>query len=301
MGTCYQAYGMNICSEIACPELMRSEDTVDVRVVVDKIEPFCNPADRFWLEYKIEEDAIWISLDGLATFLICSGKKIVVDLVDSGAEDIVRYYLLHSAFCALMFQLGLLVLHGSVIETPAGAVVFSGASGVGKSTLAAIFKHRGYRILSDDVCVICDRDGFVKVKPSFPQLKLKADMAAHLQYDTKKAQAIKADQNKFGLPLNNGFRRTDLVLFRIYELMIAKTNEFELQTVVGMPKLLTIIRNLYRVQILQDPGFMAMLSQCGAGIVNSVGIKRAYRPAAQGFGPVDRFADFLEKDFNDEG
>lgn len=47
----------------------------------------------------------------------------------------------------LLYQRGILPLHGSTIETPQGAVMFAGVSGSGKSTLAASFHAHGYAVL----------------------------------------------------------------------------------------------------------------------------------------------------------
>jgi hypothetical protein len=66
-----------------------------------------------------------------------------------------------------------LPLHASAIETPHGAVSIAGEIGCGKSTLAAVFHRRGYRVLADDVCAVSlNGVGQPIVIPAYPQLNL---------------------------------------------------------------------------------------------------------------------------------
>lgn len=297
MGYHYKAYGINLDSEVILPELAIADGRPDARVVIDRIPAFWNPADRSLLEYRIEEDTILFSLKGKASFSIQGGKIVVIDPEDSASDDVVRYYLLHSGMCCLMYQLGMLVLHGSVIETPAGAVVFSGPSGIGKSTLAGVFNKRGYRILSDDVCAVSQQCGFPAVRPSFAQIKLGADAVTWLNYPVEDAQALDPDGRKVCLAVQQGFRNRELRLFRLYEIRIAEQREFRLKTVARVDKLLTIMRNLYRLQVLNDSRFLAALSASAAQVAKVTEIKQVLRPVTNGWASIEAFADFLEKDF----
>lgn len=57
----------------------------------------------------------------------------------------------HIGFEALMMSRGRLLLHSSLVETPLGGILFSGISGIGKSTQAELW-HRceGSRIINGD-------------------------------------------------------------------------------------------------------------------------------------------------------
>lgn len=49
---------------------------------------------------------------------------------------------------------GLEAMHGTALETPAGALVLAGSSHTGKSSLAYELASRGYRLLADDAVII---------------------------------------------------------------------------------------------------------------------------------------------------
>lgn len=103
---------------------------------------------------------------------------------------------------------GKLVFHGSAIEIEDGAIAFLGASGRGKSTMAAAFAVRGHRFLTDDGLVIePDGDGGFLALPSHPSIRLWADsqerllhqaapMAPALEY-TSKGQFLSGEGLQF--------------------------------------------------------------------------------------------------------
>jgi len=58
------------------------------------------------------------------------------------------------------------LLHSSAVVTPSGALVFVGHSGAGKSTSALMFQAAGHPVLSDDLNILCRRDGRWEVQAS---------------------------------------------------------------------------------------------------------------------------------------
>ncbi len=73
--------------------------------------------------------------------------------------------------------LGMHVLHGSSVAGPAGAVVFVGRSGAGKSTMAAFLAAGGCHVLGDDAAVIVDIGDVDHVVPSGTSLRLHEESA----------------------------------------------------------------------------------------------------------------------------
>jgi hypothetical protein len=61
---------------------------------------------------------------------------------------------LFSVFPAALPLFGLEPLHGSAVEVDGGALLMLGATGSGKSSIAAAFGSLGYAILSDDACAL---------------------------------------------------------------------------------------------------------------------------------------------------
>ena len=202
----YLAYGMNIASEVDCPGLPPGYGEPEIRVELGNLQPFWKTTDRREIEYVIDSDRVIFSIDRVGTFLIQNGNHITVDPDAMSSEHEVRSTLLNSALSVAMYQRGLLVMHGSVIETPHGAVVFTGKSGAGKSTLAAMLMTRGYPVLSDDVCVICCHDETPVVRSSYPELKLRQDSAAYLNLDRENICAPARAYDKSVFPIQDHYR-----------------------------------------------------------------------------------------------
>ena len=96
-------------------------------------------ADATGVFYQAKRGMLLLNVERVARFLISSGNEILVDVVPGAEWDMVLLLLFGSAFGALLHQRKLLVVHASAIATTRGAVLFTGASGYGKSTLPPPF------------------------------------------------------------------------------------------------------------------------------------------------------------------
>ena len=82
-----------------------------------------------------------------------AGQIVVTPSPLASAETIVDRHRRTVVPLALQ-ALGYEVLHASAVSLPRGVVAFCGPSGIGKSTVACAFGHRGYAVRADDVVVL---------------------------------------------------------------------------------------------------------------------------------------------------
>lgn len=92
---------------------------------------------------------------------------------------------LHSVFLSQVLPVALsrrgrLVFHASAVEVDGCAIAFMGASGRGKSTLAAAFATAGLRFLTDDGLFVEVASGAATVVPGHSSLRLWSDSAEAL-------------------------------------------------------------------------------------------------------------------------
>ena len=151
----------------------------------------------------------------------------------------VRLFLLGSVMGALMHQRGRLPLHGSAIRLPDGtAAIFMGPSGVGKSTLAAAFRQRGYVVAADDISLIfTGDDGVPLLQPAYPELKLWAEAAAKIGEDAQTLPRARTQLEKYSLCFHHQFDATPLPLRRLYLLETTEDENFEIIRLQGMEKM----------------------------------------------------------------
>jgi hypothetical protein len=193
----------------------------------------------------------------------------------------------------------LLPLHGSAIEVNNRAVVFVGTPGIGKSTLAGAFHQRGYRVITDDVCVLStSTDDPPVVFPGFPRLKLWADTLENLGKNPEELYKVTPGYDKRNLLLEGGFCENPLPLHRIYLLTATTSQEFKLAQLWGLEKLTTLIDHTYRLEFLTEPERKRQHFIWCASVARQVAVSCVTRPCRPFL--LDDLADMVEQDWTKE-
>lgn len=175
----YRAYGLTLKSDLPLQGLDEGDSRapVDVRVTRRRLES----EDLYCTE---DGQRIGALFHDVARFLLEEGEAVSVDVRKEVDDDVIEARLLGEIFAGLLRQRGHLVLHACAVAHEGEAIAFIGESGWGKSTLAESFCQRGYALLTDDVMAVSfGEDGRPLVTPSYPQIRLREDAAAHLVPD----------------------------------------------------------------------------------------------------------------------
>jgi hypothetical protein len=133
--------------------------------------------------FSNDENGVSLRVKGVAGFRVKRGGDHVIVQPEEGADPLLlRAYLFGSVLAILCYQRGLFPLHGSCVLLGGEAVVFSGARGAGKSTLATALALRGHPLLCDDVCAIdLGNPRRPMLRPAFPRVKLLPDAIDRFQ------------------------------------------------------------------------------------------------------------------------
>jgi hypothetical protein len=159
------------------------------------------------------------------------------------------------------------------------SVIFSGPSGIGKSTLAAGFHKRGYPFLADDVCAITIINGKPAVIPGFPRLKLWDDVLNKLNTDKDHLKSVRWTQGleKYFLSVESGLDKP-VPLKAVFILESSNTNNMEIKTLRGAEKIDPLINNTYRMLFLNGLGGKKdHFKQCAA-VAAKASVYRTVRP-----------------------
>ena len=136
----YTYSGLQVVSELQLPEWTSFEGPVpqekpDVFIRVERQGPRTPEPEESWP--LINANHYRFSIPDIGRYWVHQGQEIlVVPASGAGARE-VRLFLLGSAWGALCYQRGLFPLHTSMVQIGNGVVAFCGATGTGKSTLAA--------------------------------------------------------------------------------------------------------------------------------------------------------------------
>jgi hypothetical protein len=243
----YSVFGLRVRSQLSLPELFAvdGEGIADVTIRV-------GPIDETQQEeglHSVDGALLFVAPDA-GRYRIANGSEILVECRAGAPARNVRIYLLGSAFGALLHQRGLLPLHANAVQIERKAVAFMGASGEGKSTLAAWFHDRGYRIIADDVCVVgFDEAGQAYAAPGLPRLRLWSEA---LEFTGRQSAGLERSYvgahdsfDKFDIPVQPAAAaRSDVPLAAIY--VLDRAERFSIAELRGIEAADAVYANTYR-------------------------------------------------------
>lgn len=277
----YSSYGLWLASELALPELTPlvldgGMASADVTIELGTIDsPGLSGGRRHGPLLWGDTDSFGLEVPKVARFLIRQGDHITIDPAPGIDEASIRVFLLGSALGALLYQRGYLVLHGNAIRVGNQCLVCVGHSGVGKSTLAAAFLQRGYRILADDVVAV-DFQG--RALPGLPRLKIWQDALDRLGLENSGLGRIRPGLAKFHLPMPDGGSPEPLPIRWVYVLKNHHRPDTLLEPIQGGDRFGVLRNHSYRVRFMEGMALKARhLRQC-AQLAGGIHLTRLTRP-----------------------
>lgn len=246
----YKLYGLHVASEIELTELIVSseQDNIDVLIIKKSISAEIKQAQINNIHYHFSTNDIWYEVEGLGTYHIKNGTSIEVDYDEDKDFQLVKGYLLGTAFGCLIAQREQVAFHGGTIVMNHGAIIVTGESGAGKSTLTTALRNQGYGFLADDVSVTTlNHANQCIVQPAFPQQKLCRDAMIQMGYTPNNYIKVDEERDKYLLPVKQQFINHAIPLTCIIEIAIGTT--LQLNEIKGKEKLKILFRNIYRCSI----------------------------------------------------
>lgn len=199
----YEFGPFQLKSEIEIPELagFGGSAHLPVSVRLGQVPGGIEGGVPYGSECEVSASEYLLKIPHVGYFHVKDGASVLVDRAPDSPDPDVSTFLLGSVFGALCHQNGLLPLHASSVRSGAGVTAFLGDSGAGKSTLAACLQDRGYAIVSDDICVLEDRAGEMRVIPVAGWLKLWRASLSHLGETPDENHRVYSEDDKYRLYL----------------------------------------------------------------------------------------------------
>lgn len=234
----YSVYGLAVESDTPLPELAgvsdfctQSKERVRIHLKGlgnQRSEPaawFLSsrlPDGQSWLRAARTDEGFLLRYADLADFLIDRpGDNIHLGRVASEASpDTIRHLALDQVLPMVLSLRGEVPLHATAVLTPKGVCAFLGATGAGKSALAASFCLAGYPLMSDDCLVLRDK-GRIFALPGYPGVRLWPDAAETLGGALRDGQPVAhytAKRRTLGSAGVNSFAAEPGPLAAIYEI-----------------------------------------------------------------------------------
>jgi hypothetical protein len=278
----YRSSGLRLLSEIALPGLIPDSDgdgEFDVVVRNAQVPEHLSGAEVHGPTWESLDGRFLIAIPGVARFLITNGQEIAVQPEPGTETAEVAIFLIGTVLGILLHQRQQIVLHASAVRVGGKAVLFCGASGAGKSTIAAALSQRGFPLVNDDVCAIDLSDpGRIMVQPDGRLLKLWAHAIDNLELAESRGAAVRARLEKFYVE-PGAATGSPLPLGAIYALREARPpHEAGIEKPNVVDSALLLRRNAYRPLLVRRLGQKENYFHAAAAIANTAGIYHLTRP-----------------------
>lgn len=161
-------------------------------------------------------------------------------------------YLLGPVMGFVMLLRGIVCLHASAVAVGNEAIALLGPAGSGKSTTAAAFSERGYRVLAEDVVTLDDRGEHFFVRPAYPCIRLWPASVQALYGSESHLPKLTPNWDKCYLDLKEQFHPEPLRLAAIYHLGERRhdTTAPLVESLDRSAGLLSLIANTYATKLM---------------------------------------------------
>jgi hypothetical protein len=190
----------------------------------------------------------------VARFRVREGRQIDIQIAE-GSDKRRAAELAHSApLGALVHQRGELPLHASTVTRPCDGRTFliAGASGTGKSTTAAAFAQRGWKVLNDDLSRLTITESGALVWPGFHALKLWGRSCQLLDLDVSQLSAVYEAKPKY--LWSSDKVEGPRVVSAIVELHCGGEGEMSLTRSLGSAAIQMLLRQTFRPRLVRALG-----------------------------------------------
>ncbi len=293
----YKAYELIFQSELQIPEFPVTEESerVDVHIRLGKTPEKLESPSGKGVVYEATANQFLMNMHDIARYLVQNGNEIIIEPDENSLESDVRVFFLGSCIGALLHQRGLLVIHAGVINTPKGAVLFTGPSGVGKSTTLGELMRRGYQMMVDDVCgVVLNDEGIPMALPGYPRTRLWADSAKKLEQNIEEMERTRPQLEKYERQLPEQFWAQPARLHRIYLLSTNNKGELSITKIPAINAFRVVLFNTYRQQFLDGLEMRAPHFAMATAVAKHSGIARITRPSHPFM--LTELVDMIEQD-----
>lgn len=290
----YRYSGLRVESDQPIPEwsMFRCAPSAATDVSICFSEPLEQPPASTDQIASVCADEYRFYVPDVGLYRVREGWEIVVTPLSGAGKRELRLFLLGSAWGALCYQRGLLVLHASAVLIDDAAFAFCAPAGGGKSSLAAWLSEQGYPLVSDDLCRFeISATGPVYIYPSSARLKLWTDTLNALGWDKKGLERDHLRMEKFHVGLGESCVTQPQRLGGIYLLEWGSQQLTPLSGQEALQRFLSV--STYRSELLKAMGQVVPYSRRCLKLLQRVPVFELQRP--RDFAAIDKSLELITR------
>lgn len=292
----YKVYGLIVESDIEIPELLSIDNNVnkiDIKITKDKIPNKVIEKIPSYSWFKYDVNSMVFTVKNIGSFYIYDGKNIVVQPSENADKQGIKTFILGTSFGMILLQRNEVAIHGGSILIGENAIILTGQSGAGKSTLTNAFRQYKYPFMADDVSSTIELQDEIFIEPAYPQQKICRDAMEKMGYRVEDFKLIDEGREKYVIPTHKSFIKEKRKLQAIFEIEPYDGEEVKIEEVSGGEKMKTILRNIYRIEIIASHGIPPAYFKKVINIAKNTLVFRIKRPRDQF--SVDRQIELIER------
>ena len=253
----YNLYGMHILSDFEFVQLEPLEEIHKEKADVLICEGVV--ADEYKKDRecysKIRKEVSYMA-NHTCYLLIEHGNKITYEKKPNAKENNLNAFLLGWGIAIICYQKEQLAIHCSCVADDTGAVLISGTSGSGKSSITSYLLKKGYKLVADDMAVVSvDENGVAYALSAFPYQKLCRDIA--MESGIKEEEMIYIDENKdkFLVPYKGDFVRKPVPVKAMIILGFSESDTVISGEIQGVDKIYACVNSLFLRGLLKKKAY----------------------------------------------
>lgn len=264
----YKIYGLVIDSEVEFMQLEKADDSSFADVIIrqdncrEEVVSYLLEKDATKRRYDIGLDFSCFENKG-GYYSIRGGKEIVFECKEGYSPKTVSGWILGYSMAMILLQRRILAIHCSAVVIPdktsdskefssGGAVLISGVSGAGKSSLTRKLLERGFHIMADDVAAVTFDGERDLVYPAFPYQKLCRNEVDSRKLDYEELIYIDEDKDKFLVPVGDVFVSSPQPLKLLIFLVPGDVEKVQVTKLTGFDQFIGIFNNQF-LKVLKGP------------------------------------------------
>lgn len=299
----YLIFGLTVASDIELEGAYELEQTGSIQIRIQqeqfeeayvKVSELERNNRQVGVVKHYEENWACLRFKDHGVFIIENGDTIKYHLYDWHEDHFVSQIFLCFCMTVLLVQRNTTLLHGSALLYRGKALIISGESGAGKSSLANEIMSRGYKQMSDDIVAVGQNDKGMVAYPSFPVRKLCADFVEQEGMDKNSLIPMSDEEReKYGLILKDEYYNQEVLLGAMVIIRARDVEKPELKEITGSEKLKYLAENFFRLDVYEQISFKPEDMLRAIKIAGQMSIYTLTRPRNKM--TVKEQADLIEK------
>lgn len=234
------------------PVLRIAASTAKLPLDVAPFHEWKTPDGAIWTGFYRMENSYLIRFPDLADFRVSfDGREVMAYPAPGISQHTINHLYLNQVLPLALGRQFKLVLHASAVEVGDGALAFLGASGRGKSTLAASFATSGFGFLTDDGLQLERTESGYVIRPSHPSIRLWDDSSLALMPESiVLAPPVEyTPKSRFLAGGDVLFCDTPRPLRGVYFLGEGKTDKVSIEPIGGRDAMVELVKHSFLLDI----------------------------------------------------